>query len=281
MRRKKLWVLAVLLVMMIIWIACGNSALTVQEIQIESDRIPKGFSGFRIAQVSDLHNVEFGKENQKLIDLLKSIAPDMIVLTGDLVDSYRTDIAVSLRFAEQAVSIAPTYYVTGNHESRIAEYEALLAGLMDVGVIPLLNDSVKLERGTEWIALLGVQDPAFTADYLTGDSASVMAQNLAKISDYEEVYSILLSHRPELFDFYVQSGMDLVFSGHAHGGQFRLPFIGGLFAPGQGFFPEYDAGLYTVDGTNMIVSRGLGNSLFPFRINNRPEIVVAELISVA
>ena len=100
---------------------------------------------------------------------------------------------------------------------------------------------------------------------------------LDELADDQAGYTILLSHRPELFDTYVSGEIDLVLSGHAHGGQFRLPFIGGLYAPGQGFFPKYDAGMYSKETTSMVVSRGLGNSIIPLRFNNRPEIVLIEL----
>lgn len=103
------------------------------------------------------------------------------------------------------------------------------------------------------------------------------ARVLDNLMDDNDGYTILLSHRPELFTTYTASGVDLVFTGHAHGGQFRIPFVGGLVAPNQGFFPEYDAGLYTAETTNMVVSRGVGNSIIPLRINNRPELIVVTL----
>ena len=132
-----------------------------------------------------------------------------------------------------------------------------------------------------WITILGVDDPSFNTDYLFGDSASVVSNTLAEISTEDDVFTVLLSHRPELFDTYVACGMDLTLSGHAHGGQFRLPFVGGLVAPNQGLFPKYDSGLYTDGGTNMIVSRGIGNSILPFRFNNRPEVILIELKATA
>ena len=104
-----------------------------------------------------------------------------------------------------------------------------------------------------------------------------MNTKLEELHSEKDGFTILLSHRPELFDTYADQGMDLVLSGHAHGGQFRLPFIGGLVAPNQGLFPKYDAGIYTEDNTNMLVSRGVGNSILPFRINNRPEVILIEL----
>lgn len=217
------------------------------------------------------------KDNEKLLEKLRACNPDIIVLTGDLVDSYHTDIAVSIAFAQQAAEIAPVYSVTGNHESRIRQYNELLEGLQDKGVTTLENASVTLERGGEQITLLGVQDPSFQTDSLFTDTSAVMDSVLSQMMEDIQGYTILLSHRPELFDTYAENGVDLVLTGHAHGGQFRLPFVGGLIAPGQGFFPEYDAGVFTDNSTSMVVSRGIGNSIFPLRFNNRPEIVVVEL----
>lgn len=260
-----------------LWLAWGNTALMITEVPIVNEKIPKSFSGYRIAQISDLHNAQFGKGNANLLEKLQSCNPDIIVLTGDLVDSYQTDIAVSIAFAQKAAEIAPVYYVTGNHESRISQYNTLLEGLSDSGVTILQNASVTLEKSGEQITLLGVQDPSFQTDYLFGDAQSVMDSVLSQMMADTQGYTILLSHRPELFDIYAENGVDLVLAGHAHGGQFRLPFVGGLIAPGQGFFPEYDAGVFTSNHTSMVVSRGIGNSILPLRINNRPEIVVVEL----
>ena len=128
-----------------------------------------------------------------------------------------------------------------------------------------------------YITLMGISDPSFATDYLLGDSRAVAARAIKDLQNETDGYTVLLSHRPELFDTYVSAGVDLVFSGHAHGGQFRIPFIGGLIAPNQGFFPEYDAGQFHRENTTMIVSRGVGNSILPVRINNPPELVVVEL----
>ena len=280
MKRKKKWILALLaliLAVLIIWTVCGNTALEVNEYEIVSDGIPQNFEGFRIAQVSDLHNAEFGEGNEKLIQLLSQTDPDIIVVTGDLIDSRQTDIEIALEFARQSIKISPVYYVCGNHEARVREYEELKMGLTDVGVIVLENQQVQIIREGESITLIGLDDPSFRTDYLFGDAESVIKQAIADLQNESDDYRILLSHRPELFDIYVDSGVDLVFSGHAHGGQFHLPFIGGLVAPNQGFFPKYDAGLFSEGSTTMIVSRGVGNSIIPIRFNNRPEIVVAEL----
>ena len=276
-KRVILIVTVVLLVGLCGWTIWDNTALEINEYEIMSDKIPEAFSGFRIVQVSDLHNAEFGDGNEKLIELLSQTDPDMIVITGDLIDSRHTDIEIALEFVRQAIKLAPVYYVSGNHEARVREYEDLKMGLTEAGVIVLEDQKIQITREGESISILGIDDPSFQEDYLFGDAASVTSSALSELQNESDVYTVLLAHRPELFETYVDAGVDLVFSGHAHGGQFRLPFIGGLVAPNQGFFPKYDAGLFSEGSTTMIVSRGVGNSIIPIRFNNRPEIVVTEL----
>ena len=280
MKKKSILIASILILTgLIIWTLWGNTALEVNEYQITSDKIPEAFSGFRIAQVSDLHNAEFGEGNCKLIGLLSQTDPDMIVLTGDLIDSRQTDIEIALEFAEQAMQISPVYFISGNHEARMREYDDLKMGLVDAGVVVLENQQVQITKEGEHITLIGVDDPSFRTDYLFGDAESVIKQATADLQNETDSFTILLSHRPELFDTYVDSGVDLVFSGHAHGGQFRIPLVGGLVAPNQGFFPKYDAGQFNRENTTMIVSRGVGNSIIPVRFNNRPEIIVVSLIA--
>ena len=279
-KRVILIVSVVLLVGLSVWTIWGNTALEINEYTIMSDKLPEAFLGFRIAQVSDLHNAEFGEGNKKLIELLSQTDPGIIVITGDLIDSRQTDIDIALGFVRQAVEIAPVYYVSGNHESRVGEYERLKAGLEEAGAVVLENRKVQIIREGESITLMGIDDPSFRADYLFGDAASVARMEIENQRGDFDGYTILLSHRPELFDLYVDTGMDLVFSGHAHGGQFRLPILGGLVAPNQGFFPQYDAGRFDEENTTMIVSRGVGNSIIPIRFNNRPEIVLVTLRSM-
>ena len=276
--KKTVLIVSVLVILCLgIWTLWGNIALEVNEYEIVSDRIPEAFAGFRIAQVSDLHNKDFGEGYGQLLTLLSEINPDIIVVTGDLIDSRQTDLDVALEFAWQAGKIARVYYVSGNHEARVPEYEDLKIGLVKAGVVILENQKVQITREGESITLMGIDDPSFQEDYLFGDSESVARQAIEDLQNESDGYTILLSHRPELFDLYVETEMDLVFSGHAHGGQFRLPFIGGLVAPNQGFFPKYDAGQFTEENTTMIVSRGVGNSIIPIRFNNRPEIVLVTL----
>ena len=244
-RRFVLLCVLTVLLALIIWTAWGNTALMVNTISVSSDRIPAGFSGYRIAQVSDLHNMD-----------------------------------TVLDFVKNAVQIAPIYYVTGNHEAALSQYDKLKEELKSVGVIVLEDKAVQLENNGSTVTLIGLSDPNFAIrNDVFDEPPAMVSTKLNDLLESENDYTILLSHRPELFETYINCGVDLVFSGHAHGGQFRLPFIGGLVAPNQGLFPKYDAGLYTDANTNMVVSRGIGNSIIPFRFNNRPEVVLVELRS--
>ena len=280
--KKKILMITVMaaLAALIIWTVWGNTALELNTYTVNSEELPSVFDGYRIAHVSDLHNAEMGDGNEKLLAMLREAEPDIIAITGDMIDSRNTNVAVALAFAVEAMLIAPCYYVTGNHEARVSEYDELKTGLESVGVFVLDDERMELALSGESITLLGVDDPSFSTDYLFGDAATVVSSKLAELAAEEDGFTVLLSHRPELFDTYVDSGMNLVLSGHAHGGQFRLPFVGGLVAPNQGLFPKYDSGLYTDGDTNMIVSRGIGNSIFPFRFNNRPEVILVELDSL-
>ena len=279
-KRKKfifLAVMAAVLVALVIWIAWGNTALELNTYTVSSSKLPQSFDGYRIAHVSDLHNAEMGKDNEKLLTILRDADPDMIAITGDLIDSRSTNVEIALNFIREAVKIAPCYYVTGNHEARVNEYDELKSGMESAGVIVLEDAQTEISLDGDAITLIGVNDPSYQTDYLFGDSETVMNTKLEELHTENGEFTVLLSHRPELFDTYADHGLDLVLSGHAHGGQFRLPFIGGLVAPNQGLFPEYDAGIYTEGNTNMLVSRGIGNSILPFRINNRPEVILIEL----
>lgn len=256
-----------------------NKNLKLREIQVKSADLPQSFEGYRIAHVSDLHNTEFGKNNKKLIAKLRDAEPDIIAITGDIVDCHRTDTEIALNFVREACEIAPCYYVAGNHEARVPEdFEKLLAGFEEAGVTVLRNESATFIKGDDSITILGIDDPDFMVMSYFYDQ-SVLADDVLKeiTPENEDEFTLLLSHRPELFEIYKKNNIDLTLSGHAHGGQFRLPFVGGLYAPHQWLFPAYDSGLYTEDGKNLIVSRGIGNSLFPFRLFNPPEIIIAEL----
>lgn len=255
----------------VVWVLWANTAPVRTDYTVASTRLPQEFDGFRIAQISDLHNAQMGENNSQLLDMLSKADPDIIVITGDLIDANRTDTGIALAFMQEAVRIAPCYFVTGNHESAIsrADFFDFQDAMQAIGVTVLHNEAVTLERGGASITLLGVDDPNYEGMLYSPEELRALATT--------DGFTVLLSHRPEEFERYAAAGMDVVFSGHAHGGQFRLPLLGGLYAPGQGVLPEYDCGVYTYGNTNMVVSRGIGNSSFPLRINNRPELVVVTL----
>ncbi len=282
MIKNKHFIIALIIIFVIVlciaWLILGTKTLTVTEYDLLDSNIPDAFDGYRIVQISDLHNAEFGKDNSRLITKIKEANPDIIVITGDYVDKRRPNADISVDLTRELVKIAPCYYVTGNHEARLGEtFSYLEENLKELGVTVLRNNTSYITRNGEKISISGVDDPAFADDSFFGLlSSSIMKQELQDIETGED-YNILLSHHPEHFELYKEKGFNLVFSGHTHGGQFRIPFVGGVFAPDQGIFPKYDAGLFEEDGTSMIISRGIGNSIIPFRINNFPEIVVVNL----
>ena len=271
--KKFILTAALVLSALLLWGMAENQMLTVTHITIVSDELPEAFDGFRIAHVSDLHNAQLGTDNCKLVAALSKESPDIIACTGDMVDSRRTDFDVTFSFLTQAQAIAPCYYATGNHEARLHLFPAFALRLEEAGITVLQDTDTLLTRDGQQLRLMGANDPAFMNARL--QSVTAMDEWMETLPSGE--FNILLSHRPELFPQYWDGGAELVLSGHAHGGQFRLPFIGGVIAPGQGLFPDYDSGLYTRDETNMVVSRGLGNSLFPLRYCNPPELVIVTL----
>ena len=276
-KRKKRIVLACLLIFLgafAIWLYWGNVSIQTTEITLHYQEMPDAFRGFQIAQVSDLHNAQFGSRQKDLLSRLQAASPDLIAVTGDLIDSSHTNLTAALDFIRGATGIAPLYFVTGNHEAWLENYEAMERQLVQAGAMPLRNTGIELKRGGASIFLLGVDDPAFDGG---AGAADAMDKKIKAQNRGEADLTVLLSHRPELFDVYVSNQMDLVLSGHAHGGQFRLPWIGGIIAPNQGFFPLYTAGVYEKERTKMLVSRGLGNSVIPVRFNNRPELIILTL----
>ena len=272
-------VILVLAVLLSYYLYYQNTALQLGVYKIESEKLPAAFDGAKIVQVSDFHNTKSAPLRESLAAEIKEQAPDIIVITGDIVDSRKTNMEISLDFVEEIKDIAPIYYVPGNHESRLEDYRVLANNLQDLGVIVLENRSESFELDGESIELVGLIDPMF-AHEKTVKNEVISAKMLDEIDFDEASFSVLLAHRPELFEVYEKYGFDLMLSGHAHGGQIRLPFFGAFLVPNQGFFPEYAEGRIDGNGT-MIISRGIGNSLAPFRINNRPELIVVELGSLA
>lgn len=247
-----------------------NNSLIITNLEVESDKLSAEFDGYQIVHLSDIHNKLFGSNHSNLVNVVKEVNPDLIVITGDLIDSrfYKEDIAISL--LEQIVNIAPVYYVTGNHEWKSRRYQSLKNRLENYGVRILSNRYIKINKE---MTLIGLDDlEKYTDQEVFKDNFLNLTSQLST-----DDFKILLSHRPGFFFLYSSQQINLVFAGHAHGGQVRLPLIGGLFSPGQGIFPKYTAGIYEKLGTKMVVSRGLGNSIAPQRIFNRPEVVVVKL----
>ncbi len=253
-----------------------NNLIQITKYTHESAKIPKAFDGLKILHLSDLQNKSFGKNNWILLKKIEKRNPDIIVFTGDLLDRNRTNLDVAISFMENLLEIAPVFFVSGNHEHQAKNnaWATLHSAFDAMGVIMLDNDKILLKKSEDaQLAFLGLTDP-MANENLTSHLKSMMA-------DFHDEFTILLCHHPELFPDYVDNEVDIAFTGHAHGGQIRLPFIGGIFSPHQGFFPKYCNGVHTQKETTMYVSRGLGNSRFPFRINNRPQILLITLSSLS
>ncbi len=264
--RTVLHTILIVLALFALWTLWGNVTIAVMRCDYTSYLLPEEFDGFTIVQVSDLHNAEFGAGNKRLLAKIKAAKPDMIAITGDLVDSEHTDLSVAVDFLEKASEIAPCYFVTGNHEARLETgYDELEKAMTELGVTVLHGESRLLERDGSYLQITGLDDPRFAEKYGT------------KTPEDSDAFRLLLAHRPELLAVYASDGYDLVLAGHMHGGQFRIPFIGGLIGSDSELFPKYDAGVFMEGDTMMFVSRGLGNSVIPIRINNRPELVVKTL----
>lgn len=258
------------------WLYWGNESIQTTAYTVKDPAITEALTGFTVVQVSDLHNKSFGKAQDKLMAKIQEAKPDLIAVTGDVVDSRRTNLSVALVFLEKAVNIAPVYYVPGNHEARIEEYEAFKTAMIDLGVEVLDNRAENMQVNDDVITIAGVEDPAFNVNGNHTEEA-VIESAITNLALDREHFTLLLSHRPEMLDLYAKEKINLVLTGHAHGGQIRIPFVGGMIAPNQGILPTYTAGQFIENDTTMIVSRGLGNSLFPLRVNNRPELVIATL----
>lgn len=235
----------------------------------------KRVSSLSIVHISDLHNKTFGLRQTRLLNKIKAIHPDIIVITGDLVDGAPHHHAAV--FLQKASSICPIYFVRGNHESIAGNFPVLKQTLSKCNVHLLVNRSVDVTKDGYTYRISGLDDPIFHikgkkyAGYIkkTLDEMLDKPKSTQKRADFQ----ILLSHHPELFSLYSRYPFDLVLCGHAHGGQVRLPFTDGLYAPNQGILPKYTSGAHTKNNTTEIISRGLGNSSFPLRLFNFPEIV--------
>lgn len=281
--KKQMIIISVIAVLFAVFIlfATRQDLLTVPY-SIDSDKVEQPV---RVVHISDLHASGYGEEQSILVEAIDTADPDIVVLTGDIFDESRPyDNVIDLL---EAIGAKYTcFYVTGNHEYRLGSDETFKVKTMlrSYGITVLEGSSHILTVNGQQIRISGVDDPAgdniaeidSNGNLVEREQFEEMLEKLSKEAE-DDIYTILLSHRPEYFDLYMSLGFDLVLSGHAHGGQVRIPgLINGLFTPDEGFFPEYAGGVYTEGEQTMIVSRGLCKSSIP-RVFNRPELVVVDV----
>lgn len=257
----------------------SNRRIVISRREITLERLPRAFSGITIAHVSDYHNAFFGFRASKLIKKIKSLDADVIFLTGDVIDRRTPNLRRAKAFIKKIETLGPVYYVTGNHEIHYDAFGDLYNALAASKIRNVSMHSTELTRGEDVLHIIGMNDVWFYGDDETPEIYAAFREKLQEKVESRDGCKILLSHRPELLDMYSELDIDLVFSGHAHGGQFRVPIIKGLYAPHQGVFPKYTEGVYEKSKTKLHVSRGLGNSRFPFRLFNHPEIIKVTLRS--
>lgn len=272
-KRRTLKIIILLLLVLAALLYDSNSRIVVTEYALSSPRLPESFDGFTVVQLSDIHGAEFGEDNARLIEKTAAAQPDIIAITGDMVDK-ETDMAIIDALLAELVEIAPVYYVSGNHEWGARRMEELEAVLARRGVRYLSNEYELLEKGGESIVLAGVEDPNGPFDMMKPEEMVDIINDEAGDS-----LVLLLGHRNYWTEKYPELEVDIIMCGHAHGGIVRLPFAGGVLGTGFELFPENVDGAVESGRYTMIVSRGLGNSIPVPRFLNNPEIVVLKLES--
>lgn len=262
-KKKMIYLFIALILVGLLYMLWENTHFVITPYDFSHEKLPAQMDGLRILQISDLHNQSFGKDNKKLLAAVEKLQADVIVVTGDLIDSTFTNTEKGLAFAKELVKLAPVYYCTGNHEHRLPkkDLKIFLQDLSNLGVRVLCDEAIPFYGGT----LVGLDEPSSHVNTLEGIMASVE----------DPGFTLLLSHKPHYIENYLDA--DLVLAGHAHGGQVYIPFVGGLIAPGQGYFPKYTKGFYTMEKTTMLISRGIGDSHRIPRIFNIPELVLLTL----
>lgn len=286
---KTILILICIFILICIYLSHNINTLEIAQYTIKNKKIPKEFDGYNIVQISDLHSKSFGKNNIKLLQKIKSLNPDIIVITGDLVDGENNNYDIALNFMKELTKLYKVYYIIGNHEQKALikkykqEYIKYFEELNQIDFINLDDDKVKIQKNNSKINLYGLTVPYSCYKYLFDDKeittidSKFLEQKLGDLNKNE--FNILLAHTPFYFNAYEKWGADLTLCGHVHGGVVRLPFIGGLLSPDRKFFPKYDLGKYEKNNSTMIVSKGLGGSKVLIRINCKPEIVSIKLKS--
>ena len=248
----------------------SNTVLEVEHITAEVKGLPPEFAGYKIAHISDMHGYTFGKNNAKIGEILKKEKPDIIVITGDIIDSTK-DFKMISGTARMFAEIAPTYYVPGNHEYALKIPGEIFKELSDAGVVVLRNKYVSLKRDGAEVVLLGIDDPGGPRDMISVERAVEL------VRERTAAPIIMLYHRNDRAERIEKMDVGLVLFGHAHGGLIRLPFTDGLVGSGFVMLPEYTSGKYEIGDLVLIASRGLGNVGFTFRMFNKPHIPIVEL----
>ena len=287
---KIIFIFIGIFILMYLYIKYNVNTLEVTKYVVENKKVPKEFDGYNIVQISDLHSKLFGENNKKLIQKIKSLNPDIVVVTGDLIDGENNNYNVALDFMKEISKLYRVYYIIGNHEQKSLikkykdEYKDYFNKLHQIDFVNLDNNKVEIVKGNSNINLYGLTVPYSCYKYLfdnqetTSIDIDFLEEKLGKVD--REQFNILLAHTPFYFDEYEKWGADLTLCGHVHGGIVRLPLVGGLLSPDRKFFPKYDLGEYIKNKSTMIVSKGLGGSKVLIRVNCKPEIVNIKLKNI-
>lgn len=285
MKKKKIVLIICIILITIQMFMLFIIKIDVEKYTVKNEKIPEAFNNFKIVQLSDFHSKGYRNTTEKIISKIKRINPDIIVMTGDMVSYDMTGTEEFEKLVKELSEIYPIYYIDGNHEHLAeklipGEYLYFMEFLRELGVITIKNDYVEIYKGNESINLYGVNIPL---DWPSG----VYVNKLQLERDYVEKtlpeadadkFNILLAHNPIFIKQYSKWGANLVLAGHMHGGIVRIPFTNiGLLSPERKIFPKYAAGKFKVNGSIMIVNRGIGASSFDLRIFNNPEISVITL----
>lgn len=268
-----------------------TDSLEITKYEIENEKIPKEFNNFKIVQISDLHNKSFGKDNKRLLETIDSQNPDIVVITGDLVEGDNKDFNIALNLIDELLKKYKVYHIIGNHEQKslIKKHKELYKTYFDKlykkNIVNLDNEKIRIKKDGKYINIYGLiipleYYPYFFKNYENKNmklEQDFINNKLGEINRDE--YNILLAHTPFFFEDYEKYGVDLVLSGHVHGGIIRLPKVGGLLSPNREFFPKYDFGKYIKNNTTMLLSKGLGGSKVLIRFACKPEIVSITLKS--
>lgn len=261
---------------LVTYIFIDNNTIELNKYTIFSQKIPPAFNGYKFLIVSDYHNAPYV---EKVVKKAKSAKPDVIVITGDFTTRGERHMDNSLILAKQLCEIAPTYAVTGNHEEYAKDFAAFIKKFEDLGVKYLNNEKVELKKEGASIFLYGIRDSSHTDLQLQNDPYRLLdkLEKTGKELDPSR-FNVLLAHRANQFEEISKFDFDLVFSGHLHGGVVRLPFVGGVFSnTAEELFPKYTAGIYTLNQSKMVVSRGLDKQFNKLRIFNGPELVLVTI----